>query len=424
MRVHYIVVLLGALATSVSADVSRTDSKIAAPRYARSLSTDRTVVRGLRSNKPRHDSEERGIFDGALAYVDDFVKNLLKERTGWALIDDLTENVNLSPKISEMLKKNTPVDEAFKALEVEKVAGIDNLLESQQWKEWAVFVIKRSKDTPDEALSSAMSIQFGLDRVSSILANAGKNPKTKAIAEKLEEAQLKRWLSLGSDPDKIFEALKLNTKFDSFFDSPQFATWTSFLKAFNAKNSNKKEITGLDVLLQYYKEDSLTKLIVSADNVNSPRAQQYLDELLLRWRDQPLHPQHVFTMMKLDEAGDALLTNPLLSRWVKYMEDFNEKYPLAKTSMIQTFTKNYGDEKVATMLQAAAKASDADTAKIASTLQEAQFKNWMVLGLTPDEVYNTVLKITSTSSPKADIWRAYYNAYEKEFPGKLFSFNP
>ncbi|KAF1785522.1 hypothetical protein GQ600_2636 [Phytophthora cactorum] len=115
-------------------------------------------------------------------------------------------------------------------------------------------------------------------------------------------------------------------------------------------------------------------------------------------------------MLKLDEAGDGLLTSPLLSKWVEYMKAFNEKYSFAQT--------------LATMLQAAAKASDVDTAKIAKNLQEAQFKHWMNNKLTPDDVYKTVLKLESTSSPNADIWRAYYNAYDTAFPGKQFSFNP
>ncbi|KAG2765408.1 hypothetical protein PC129_g7209 [Phytophthora cactorum] len=421
MRVHYIALLVGVLAATACADLLRTDSKITTPLVARSPTFDRDGVaskRGLRAHKPSVDNEERGIFDT----VDDFVKNLLKEKTGWAPIDNLIENVSLNPKIKEMLQKNTPVDDAFIALEVDKATG--NLLDSQQWKDWAVFIIKRNKKDPDESLASALSIKFGLDGASKILATAAKDPKTKEIATKLEEVQLKRWLDYGFKPDQIFNSLNLNEKVDNIFESPQFATWVSFLTAYNKKNTNKKDITELDVLLQHYKEDGLVKLLSSADNANNPRTQKYLDELFPHWLDQPTHPQNIFNMLKLDEAGDGLLTSPLLSKWVEYMKAFNEKYSFAQTGMIKTFTRSYGDEKLATMLQAAAKASDVDTAKIAKNLQEAQFKHWMNNKLTPDDVYKTVLKLESTSSPNADIWRAYYNAYDTAFPGKQFSFNP
>ncbi|KAI9992912.1 hypothetical protein PInf_014854 [Phytophthora infestans] len=274
-------------------------------------------------------------------------------------------------------KKHMDTSEAFKALEVEKATG--NLFESQQWKDWAVYVIKSSKKEPDEAVASAI-------------------------------------------PNSIFETLKLNDKADDFLGSPQFATWTSFLKAYNQKN--EKNVKELDILIQFLKEDGLTKMISSADNINNPRTLQYLDELMPRWLDRPTHPQHIFTMMRLDEAGADLLTNPLLSRWVKFMEGFNKEFPFAQTSIIKTLTKNYGDEKLAAMLQSATKASDENTAKIASNLQQSQFKHWMADKLTPDDLFKTVLKLESTSSPNANIWRAYYNAYDEAFPGKLFSFDP
>ncbi|KAE9285923.1 hypothetical protein PF008_g26790 [Phytophthora fragariae] len=43
---------------------------------------------------------------------------------------------------------------------------------------------------------------------------------------------------------------------------------------------------------------------------------------------------------------------------------------------------------------------------------------------TPEDIFKKVLKLKSTDSPNADIWREYFKAYDKENPGKLFSFNP
>ncbi|ETN06378.1 hypothetical protein PPTG_13723 [Phytophthora nicotianae INRA-310] len=336
---------------------------------------------------------------------------------------NLVKDLRLDPKVSELLKKNTPAEKAFLAFEVNKATG--NLLESPQWKNWAAFVVKRNNNNnPEGSLASAMMIQFGVDKAFEILAAAAKIPKTKEVATKLKEAKINGWLSHGSRPDAIFEAMKLNQKIDNFFDSPQFTTWAAFLKAVNEKNKNKKSISELDVFKKFYEEDDLLKLLSSADNIDNPRTQKYLDELATGWLDQPMHPQNVFNKLKLDEAVDDLLTKPWLSNWVEYMKKFNEQYPFAQTSMIKSFTKSYGDEKLAVMLQAATKGSDAHTARIAKNLQQAQFKQWMIGKLNPDDVYKTVLKLDSTSSPKAEIWRAFYNAYDTAFPGQLFSFKP
>ncbi|KAF1789231.1 hypothetical protein GQ600_17412 [Phytophthora cactorum] len=126
--------------------------------------------------------------------------------------------MSLNPKIEEMLQKNTLVDDAFIALEVDKATG--NLLESQQWKDWAVFVIKRNKKDPDESLASALSVKFGLDGASKILATAAKDPKTKEIATKLEEVQLKH--------DVYKTVLKLEST-----SSPNADIWRAYYNAYD-----------------------------------------------------------------------------------------------------------------------------------------------------------------------------------------------
>ncbi|KAE9095323.1 hypothetical protein PF010_g16750 [Phytophthora fragariae] len=88
--------------------------------------------------------------------------------------------------------------------------------------------------------------------------------------------------------------------------------------------------------------------------------------------------------------------------------------------MLQTLTKSYGEEKLATMIQAATKVDE--TKDFAKNLQTSQFNQWMAEAKTPDDIYTKVLKLNSNDSPKADIWRAYYNAYDTE--NKLFSFKP
>ncbi|KAG6622482.1 Avirulence protein (Avh) [Phytophthora cinnamomi] len=218
------------------------------------------------------------------------------------------------------------------------------------------------------------------------------NPSTKEIAEKLEAAQLKRWLSYNNTPERILPVLKLGKVDDTFFDIAPLNTWTNYLEAYNSKKT-KEAKTFVETLTKAFEkeEGGFIKFLASADNVNKAGATKFK-------------------------------TSPLLRIWTTYMKAFNKEYPFAETTMIQTFTKSYGDEKLATMIQAAAK--NPETELFAKNLQTAQFKQWMAEKKTPDVIYKKVLKLDSTDSPNAGIWRAYHNAYDEQYPGELSSFNP
>ncbi|EGZ08405.1 hypothetical protein PHYSODRAFT_424262, partial [Phytophthora sojae] len=257
------------------------------------------------------------------------------------------------------------------------------------------------------------------------LTAAKAEPTAAAFATKLESAMIRGWLNRRHKPNEVFTFLQLEKSGAKAFETPQFATWLNYLNAFNEKYP-KKKTTMLQVMKAKYASDegalALAKMVASVDDAGTPWSKVLKEELVTGWMDQPNHPENIFKMLKLDEAGDGLLSSPALATWVQYLKAFNKEYPRAQTTMIQTFTKSYGDEKLATMIQAAKKTPT--TEKLAANLQTAQFKQWMAQGKTPDDVYKTVLKLESTSSPNADIWRAFYKAYDEAFPGKLFSFKP
>ncbi|EGZ15121.1 hypothetical protein PHYSODRAFT_249155 [Phytophthora sojae] len=149
-------------------------------------------------------------------------------------------------------------------------------------------------------------------------------------------------------------------------------------------------------------EGGLIKLLASLDD--GPGATKFKEEVVTSWLSNPDHPINMLKRLKLDDAGDDLLASPLLDVWTRHLKAFNKEYPFAETTMIQTLTKSYGDEKLAAIIQAGTKVPK--TEQLAKNLQVAQFKRWM------------------GGFPNADIWRAYCKAYGKEFPGKLFSFRP
>nr|QMU24868.1 PaRXLR44 [Phytophthora agathidicida] len=391
MRLHHIALLVAVFVSAVSGTTTTT-----------SLSTtgsqrDATTTRFLRINAAQ-DDEERAITTG-FGFVDDIMQHI--ELTGW-------------------LKDSKRADEVISLLKLDD-AGAD-IFKNPKWKVWVKYVTMLEKSDVDESMASALTYHFGGDKLATMLAAAQKSPSTavKDIATKLETAQLNRWLTTASTPENIFTVLKLDKGADILFDSAALATWTSYLKLFNDKFP-KKKTTMLRTFTKNYGEDGLIKLFVSAENANTPAATKFKNEVVEGWLDSMVYPSSIFKSLELDKAGDGLLTSPLLASWVQYMEAFNKNFPREKTTMIENFTKGYGDEKLASMLQVAKKASG--TEELAKNLQIAQFKTWMLAGKTPDDIYKTVLKVESNTGTKADVWRAYYKAYVDEFPGKLFSFS-
>ncbi|KAH7487822.1 hypothetical protein KRP22_013483 [Phytophthora ramorum] len=417
MRVHYTVLLVAAFLASVNAATATRDVTTVLARSPSTGPKDIPIKRFLRRHKAANvnenaEGEERGF---GITVLDDIARNV---GTAW---DDISRN----SKIRSMLSAQTNAREAYGTLNVNKVTG--NLFESAEWKAWSTYVTKLDKSNADEEMSTALAFHLKSDNMAKMLAAAAKNPNTKDIATRLESAQVKWWVSLVSTPDDIFKTLKLNKAASDIFESPQLAMYTKYLEAFNKKKRNQPT-TLLEVFKKSYGDEGLMKLLVSAQNAKSEGATKMMDEMLAGWLEFTKSPYSVFKAANLDKAGDDLLSSPILSTWVKYMNQFNEKLPTKKTTMIETFMKSYNDETLTKMLNAAKKVPA--TEQLATNLEKAKsalFNKWMVEGITPDYLFKNVLKLdpaTMASSPNTNIWRAYYNAYDKAYPTKLFSFNP
>ncbi|KAG6616521.1 uncharacterized protein IUM83_13079 [Phytophthora cinnamomi] len=378
------------------------------------------------------EGEERAVF--GINFVDDIVSGVMKK------IDDISDNVHVTNLLNGIRKQEKRPDQAFKVLEVGKVEG--NLLASKEFQLLDRYVKMTDHKYPEETLAGAITANLGGDVFSQKMAEAMKNPNTKELATSLEAAQLSRWSRENYSPAKLMKTQKLEKATDGLFDSPQYATWLNYLKAYNKKNP-RKAMTQLDAFTETYGEKGIVKLVGTLDdgpgatkfkdemmtslldNPNhpamvtflgklddGPQATKFKDEVVTKWLADPDHPINIFKRLKLDEAGDDLFTNPLLNMWTNYLTAFNKQYPFQETTMIQTFTKVFGEEKLATMIQAAMKNPEME--QFAKNLQSSQFKQWMVEKKTPDDVYKRVLKLDSTDSPNADIWRSTHAANDKK----------
>ncbi|OWY91912.1 Avirulence (Avh) protein, partial [Phytophthora megakarya] len=201
-------------------------------------------------------------------------------------------------------------------------------------------------------------------------------------------------------------------------------TFSKFVDMWNPRNS-RHPTTVLKVFTTTYGDDVALKMFL--ENANSPVATKLKNEMVKNWEVALEHPANVFTLLELDKAGDNLFSSPLLKTWVQYLKTFNEESKYGKTTMIKTFSTSYGDEKLATMLEAAKKVPD--TEQFAKNLQAAQFNQWMVEKKTPKDMLSILklktedLHFFNEKNPMVDVWRAYNKAYGTKVDTS-FAFQP
>lgn len=131
------------------------------------------------------------------------------------------------------------------------------------------------------------------------------------------------------------------------------------------------------------------------------------------WLQNGKSADEVFQLLKLDKAGDSLLSSPKLESWLAYAKAFNLKSPQNEASMITTFRAAYGDAELAKIIKTAKGVPN--TEKTAKELQVAQFNLWMREGMKPEDVYSKVFKLTTDwqNDPAMPILRLY-NRFFKE----------
>jgi hypothetical protein len=153
--------------------------------------------------------------------------------------------------------------------------------------------------------------------------------------------------------------------------------------------------------------ETITNLLRSVTGTTSQKT-------LEGWLQSGKSADDAFALLKFDKAGVNLLSSSKLDTWVTYMKAYNLNNPAKRpATMIKTFTGAYGDAPLAKILEAAK--GVASTKKMAQELQLAQFNQWVMQGLKPDDVFHTVLKLkpnTWTTDPGAIILHQYNKFYK------------
>ncbi|KAG6616541.1 putative secreted RxLR effector protein [Phytophthora cinnamomi] len=415
MRVHYIALAAAIFVASAGATSTLTASSPIVARGLTDLDASSTK-RHLRTHTrtDAEEGEERGIL--GITLFDDIANGVMKK------INDISDNLHVTNLLNGLNRENTHPNKAFNALEVGKVEG--NLLASREFQLLERYVKMKNPEDPEEAIVAAITANLGGDVFSQKMAEAMKNPNTKELATSLEAAQLRRWLEHDFPPLDVLKTQKLDKATDALFDSPQFATWSNYLAAYNEKHPTKK-MTQLDAFTETYGENGIVKLLGALDDgpgatkfkdevatsLANPEhlaivklfgtlddGTKYKNEMVTSWLADPDHPINMFEHLTLDKAGDDLFTSPFLDIWARYWEVFNDEYPFYKSTMLQTFKKFYGEEKSETMIKEAIK--NPETKQLATFIRTAMknpeakrlpkklqnppsFKDWMSLKSSP-----------------------------------------
>ncbi|KAH7487891.1 RxLR effector protein PSR2 [Phytophthora ramorum] len=243
--------------------------------------------------------------------------------------------------------------------------------------------------------------------------------KAKALVSTATTKKLQTWLKNGKSVDNVFIRLKLTKAGDKLLDNPQFTTWLTYVDDFTAKNPGKTT-SAIAKLTTYYGDEAVVKILDAAKKVvgTSGVATKLEAAQMQTWLAAGNSADDIFTLLKLNMAGDDILSNPAFTSWNTYLKTFNAAHPDQKTSAFAKLTSQYGEVGVSRVVEAALKVKSSSA--IAKTVQAEQFERWMAGGKTTDGVF-TFLALDKAGdkllgNPLLNTFTKYMNIYNKRNP--------
>ncbi|OWZ17767.1 RxLR effector protein [Phytophthora megakarya] len=274
------------------------------------------------------------------------------------------------------------------------------------------------KNNPQNLILKVLGQYYSDENLFKMLTEAKKNQITRTIATKLYAAKFQGWLDTNKTPKTIFTLLGLDKEIPIVLTKPLFLTYVEYVRVFNKKNPVEKVWLLDDVYNKHPIDYSLNKLVEEAMKYpNTEKASMIVtvDELKRRFVAR-IRPADTFSeFVRETKGGDNFFTSPNFKLWVKYIDDFNKKYPDDRTSMIDSIRYSYTDEELAKILMAGK--SNSKTKELAANLELALVNTWSRELKTPDEVSKLMDMGLSTSSMKSYVEKYHWALYQGD---KLF----
>lgn len=303
-------------------------------------------------------------------------------------------------------------EDIFVLLKLEQ-AG-DSLFVTPQLNTWYNYVTTLlKKDDANKVMASVLTAHYGDEALAKIFREA--NPRVRRmrfVRLWLENAVAQNRPKKTLSPDESFKLLKLDAGVDKLLSNPKLETWVGYVGKLDAKKP-AQESTAVQTLTKFYDDVELAKVLEAAKKVPSTEkiAKELQSAQLTLWTKK-FSPDDAFKMLQLDVKVDKLLTNPNLALWITYLGKYNELNRGKGTTMIKTFTKFYGDEALAKMLEAARHVPT--TEKVATQFQIAQFTQWLRDGKKQNVIWKllNMEKATWMKNPDAQVWYRYKEFYK------------
>ncbi|KAE8904788.1 hypothetical protein PF005_g20080 [Phytophthora fragariae] len=171
--------------------------------------------------------------------------------------------------------------------------------------------------------------------------------KTKTLfsSSEVTPERLQKWLTEEKTPDTVFARMRLD-KVGSWLllHLPKFTDWLKYVDNLSAKNPTKGT-SAFSTLTAHYGDAGVYKMIEEAVKTTKTKdlATKLQKELVQHWIATAKSPDDVFHAMKLDKVEHTILSNPKFTAWVKYVDDFNAKYPENSALMAPALRKYYSD---------------------------------------------------------------------------------
>uniref|UniRef100_A0AAV1UWN3 Uncharacterized protein n=1 Tax=Peronospora matthiolae TaxID=2874970 RepID=A0AAV1UWN3_9STRA len=294
-------------------------------------------------HKTQSIESQRAWFARWLSYIEAQSKE--QGNSGLIMLPAVTGHISYSD-LTQLLKEGkTEAAQVLKGIlpffwkgkdpgDVFKVASLKEdgeLLASAEFQTWLKVIDKHNKVNPKQATSvvETMDYFFGEEKLTTILIAASKQPESANLARDLMAKQLEQWLgkarkSFADDrytPASVFAKLQLD-KDENLLTNPLFSLWVKYA------DDERRRVSLMSVLLTYYSDDALAKMIFEAKKIKGGElaAKRLEAELFKHWMITSIqngedHRLFVLNALKIDENG---LPSDLLSIY-KDFAAFSEK---------------------------------------------------------------------------------------------------
>ncbi|KAG2778809.1 hypothetical protein JG687_00019655 [Phytophthora cactorum] len=319
-----LLILVSLIATSDAATrlVGSKLSTSGFPPSIRSLALSRNdpaEKRLLRSNSvEKVDREERAITIPGLSKIVEWIK---------AFILKIKLSFNEGKQLSAWLKEKKTPEDVFKLLKLD--TGTKNLLANPNLKTWSVFMVLYNKENPTKMVTmlGVLTKTYGGEAVAKMIEAARASPKTRGIANRLQNLQLNAWAQNGLTPDIVFQMMKVGEGgVDKLMSNQGLNVWFYFFNQMNNYNPYR-QIDIIKKLLTVYDDIPLAKAFEAATQVKTTEfmGKKLQQAQFKKWLADGVEPSTIFKSLNLDNVKWTADPNAGVYREYKIFYHLNTK---------------------------------------------------------------------------------------------------